>query len=132
MQCAGGFSRILITTRIFTDALTPVASGGACSSPAKLKLEVNVQPFTKLTSTFIGAMLGAAAFVAVALTAAPATAQDYPYCLQGRQWGYPGKCDFTSYEQCQATASGTDSYCGINPRFAFGSQPQRRRAYNGW
>src|SRR6266516_3262405 len=91
-----------------------------------------MQPFTKLTSTAVAAMLGTAAFVAIALTPAPATAQDHPYCLQGRQWGYPGKCDFTSYGQCQATASGTDSYCDINPRFAFGSQPQRRRAYNGW
>ena len=91
-----------------------------------------MQPFTKLTSTAVTAMLGAAAFVAIALTVAPATAQDHPYCVQGRQWGYPGRCDFTSYEQCQATASGTDSYCGINPRFAFGSQPQRRRAYDGW
>ncbi len=48
-----------------------------------------------------------------------AAAQDYPYCLQGRHWGYPGNCQFTSYAQCMATASGTDAYCGINPRVAF-------------
>jgi hypothetical protein len=90
-------------------------------------------------------IIGAAAFTAAALTAAPATglvwlgvklirapAQDYPYCLQGRQWGYPGKCQFTSYQQCLATASGTDAYCGTNPRFASGQQPQRRRVYGGW
>jgi hypothetical protein len=53
-----------------------------------------------------------------------AAAQDYPYCLQGRIWGYPGNCQFTTYEQCMATASGTDAYCGINPRFAFA--PPRR------
>jgi hypothetical protein len=47
-----------------------------------------------------------------------AVAQDYPWCLQGRDWGYPGLCHFSSYEQCMATASGTFSYCGINPRFA--------------
>jgi hypothetical protein len=47
---------------------------------------------------------------------------DYPYCLQGREYGLPGLCQFTSYEQCEATASGTFSYCGINPRFAF-AQP---------
>jgi len=58
-------------------------------------------------------IIGAAAFMAIALTAAPAAAQDYPYCLQGRQWGYPGNCQFTSYSQCQATASGTDAYCGL-------------------
>src|SRR5258705_10085644 len=45
-------------------------------------LECNVQPFTKLTST---AMLAAAAFVAITFTAAPATAQENPSCLQGRQ-----------------------------------------------
>jgi hypothetical protein len=28
------------------------------------------------------------------------------YCLQGRQHGYPGACDFSSYQQCMATASG--------------------------
>ena len=38
-------------------------------------------------------IIGAAAFMAIALTAAPAAAQDYPYCLQGRQWGYPGNCE---------------------------------------
>ncbi len=74
-------------------------------------------------------IIGAAAFVAIALTTAPAAAQDYPYCLQGRQWGYPGNCEFTSYAQCQATASGTDAYCGLNPRFAYGWQPQRRHPH---
>jgi hypothetical protein len=69
-------------------------------------------------------LIGAAAFVGMALTASPASAQpydpyDYPYCLQGRDYGYPGLCQFTSYGQCEATASGTFSYCGINPRFAF-------------
>ncbi|HEX3113940.1 MAG TPA: DUF3551 domain-containing protein [Bradyrhizobium sp.] len=49
------------------------------------------------------------------------------YCLQGRIWGYPGNCQFSSYAQCMATASGTDAYCGINPMYAFG--PQRRGAY---
>ena len=60
--------------------------------------------------------------------ATPAAARDYPYCLQGREWGYPGNCQFTSYQQCQATASGTMSYCGVNPRAAFGAQrgPQAR------
>jgi hypothetical protein len=69
-------------------------------------------------------LVGAAAFVGMALTALPASAQpydtyDYPYCLQGRDYGLPGLCQFTSYQQCQATASGTMSYCGANPRFAF-------------
>jgi hypothetical protein len=64
--------------------------------------------------------------VAVLAAAAsfPAAAQDYPYCLQGRDWGYPGLCHYWSYEQCMATASGTFAYCGINPRFAFARQRQ--------
>jgi len=47
------------------------------------------------------------------------------YCLQGRQWGYPGNCQFSSYRQCMATASGTDAYCGINPMRAYGAQQRR-------
>ena len=51
----------------------------------------------------------------------PQVAQDR-YCLQGRIWGYPGNCQFATYEQCQVTASGTDAYCGINPSYAFAQQ----------
>jgi hypothetical protein len=77
-------------------------------------------------------IIGAAAFVAMVFTALPASAQpndpyDYPYCLQGKDYGLPGLCQFTSYLQCQATAYGTFSYCGTNPRFAYGRQPRGRR-----
>ena len=44
------------------------------------------------------------------------------YCLQGGISGYPGNCQFSTYEQCMATASGTDDYCGINPQYAFAHQ----------
>src|SRR3977135_3266699 len=59
-------------------------------------------------------IIGAAAFVAMVFTALPASAQendpyDYPYCLQGGDYGLPGLCHFTSYPQCQATAWGTIS-----------------------
>jgi hypothetical protein len=77
-------------------------------------------------------IIGAAAFAAIVFTGLPASAQDYPYCLQGRDYGYPGLCQFTSYPQCEATASGTFSYCGINPRFAFGWQPRGRRVHHVW
>jgi Protein of unknown function (DUF3551) len=43
------------------------------------------------------------------------------FCLQRRQWGYSGNCQFSTYQQCLATASGTDAYCGINPMKALGS-----------
>jgi len=62
---------------------------------------------------------------------ASAGGNDYPYCLQGRIWGYPGLCYFTSYQQCLASASGVDAYCGINPSSTFAQQWQgeRRRLY---
>lgn len=44
------------------------------------------------------------------------------YCLQGRAFGYPGNCQFSTYEQCTDTASGTDAYCGLNPTYAFERQ----------
>ena len=55
---------------------------------------------------------------------APAVTVPDRYCLQGRIWGYPGNCQFSSYAQCMATASGTDAYCGINPQYAFARQRQ--------
>jgi len=71
-----------------------------------------------------------AAVSAVAVLAAagsyPAAAQDYPYCLKGADWGWPGLCHFWTYQQCLATASGTRSYCGINPLVAFARQRQGR------
>ena len=49
------------------------------------------------------------------------------YCLQGRSWGYPGNCQFSTYRQCMATASGTFASCGINPAYAYARQ--RRGQY---
>jgi hypothetical protein len=67
--------------------------------------------------------------VAGSATPAPAEAIQDRYCLQGRQWGYPGNCQFSTYRQCMATASGTGAYCGINPMNAFADQ--RRGRYPG-
>ena len=66
----------------------------------------------------------------IVLAAGDARAGSDSYCLQGRQWGYPGNCQFSSYAQCMATASGTDAYCGINPQAAFARQ--RRGAYRNY
>jgi hypothetical protein len=54
---------------------------------------------------------------------APALAGDN-FCLQGRRWGYPGNCQFSTYQQCLASASGTIDSCGVNPMRAYA--PQRR------
>ena len=79
-------------------------------------------------------IIGAAAFVAMVFTALPASAQpndpyDYPYCLQGGDFGLPGVCQFRSYLQCEATAWGTRSYCGLNPRFAYLGSVRSRWPY---
>ena len=76
------------------------------------------------------AVLAIVSALAVVDSVAPASAEAIQdrYCLQGRVWGYPGNCQFSSYNQCMATASGTDAYCGINPMYAYARQ-QRPRVY---
>ena len=69
------------------------------------------------------ALLAATATVAVS---SPAAAYDYPYCIQGRGVGIPGDCQYSTYAQCMATASGRGVYCNINPRVAFGPQQRMR------
>jgi hypothetical protein len=73
------------------------------------------------------AVLGAG----VAIQSAPAQARDYPFCLQGRDTaGGLGDCRYSTYQQCQATASGTYNSCYANPYFAYSEdpydQPRRR------
>ena len=59
----------------------------------------------------------------------PAKADDYPWCAQGRGFGYPGDCSYQTYAQCMASASGRNLYCGVNPRTAFAQDPRGRRVY---
>ena len=77
--------------------------------------------------------LGLAASAA-ALSSTPAAAVEYAYCLQGRMQGIPGDCNYRTYAECSATASGRDAFCNVNPRFAFAAQNRRarpaRRGYN--
>ena len=68
-----------------------------------------------------------ATFALAMLASAPAHAfgERHPFCLQGDE--YPGLsyCTFTSYEQCQATASGRFLYCIANPYYVSESEPPR-------
>ncbi|MBT1516552.1 DUF3551 domain-containing protein [Bradyrhizobium sp. RDT10] len=80
-----------------------------------------------LTILTVGMALAAWQARAQTYDFSPAPAGPDSYCLQGRIWGYPGNCQFSSYAQCMATASGTNAYCGINPQYAFARQ--RRGAY---
>jgi hypothetical protein len=76
-------------------------------------------------------LLAALSAASVLASIGPATATQDRYCLQGRKWGYPGNCQFSSYGQCMATASGTDAYCGINPADGF-VRRQHGRHYGGY
>jgi len=78
---------------------------------------------------FMRRRLFAAVSAVVVLTvigSKPAAAQNI-YCLAGGDWGWPGLCQFSSYEQCMATASGTHNYCRINPSYAFAGQQRGYR-----
>jgi len=54
-------------------------------------------------------------FLALATSATIFATCISPYCLQGDAYAGAGDCGFTSYQQCQATASGRTAYCGANP-----------------
>lgn len=75
------------------------------------------------------ALLAVGGLAAVGCTPASAVGTRYPFCLQGE--AYPGlsNCTFTSYEQCQATASGRFLYCMANPYYT--GESDDPRAYRG-
>ena len=54
----------------------------------------------------------------LAAGATPVAASEYRYCLHGDDYGGAGDCGFTSYQQCQASASGRTAYCATNPYLA--------------
>jgi hypothetical protein len=69
------------------------------------------------------AVLTVTGLAAIGTAPAEAVGTRYPFCLQGDE--YPGLsyCTFTSYEQCQATASGRQLQCIANPYFIGESEP---------
>jgi len=77
------------------------------------------------------ALWRAMAFCAVAILGAlPAMARDYPFCIKGCDFGAGrGECSFSSYQQCQATASGRDATCAENPYYSAKAElaPDRNR-----
>jgi hypothetical protein len=67
--------------------------------------------------------------VAVPIGALPAAARDFPFCIKGCDFGGSlGDCSFSSYQQCQAAASGRDVYCDANPYFSAKAEPQSDRS----
>jgi hypothetical protein len=66
--------------------------------------------------------------VIAAIDAAPATAGGFPFCIKGCEFGGSvGDCSFSSYQQCQATASGRDAWCAANPFFSARAELQPNR-----
>ena len=69
----------------------------------------------------IGALVGVSASALAQYSASDqyprgrTIAQQNAFCLQGDEWGYPGNCQYSSYRQCMAAASGTYASCGPNP-----------------
>jgi hypothetical protein len=60
----------------------------------------------------------------------PAAARDYPFCIKGCDFGSGrGDCSFSTYQQCQASASGRDAWCAENPYFSARAEmpPDRSR-----
>jgi len=57
---------------------------------------------------------------AIAMTATPASAQNYPWCAlySGGSVGGARNCGFTTLEQCQATVSGIGGSCLPNTQYA--------------
>ena len=57
----------------------------------------------------------------------PVAAGESRYCLHGDDYAFAGDCAFTSYQQCQATASGRTAYCAVEPHFANAAVPTAPR-----
>jgi Protein of unknown function (DUF3551) len=76
------------------------------------------------------AVLAASGLAMVGTAPASAVGTRYPFCIQGDE--YPGlsNCAFTSYEQCQASASGRHLYCIANPYYNAGDEPRGDKGRN--
>ena len=62
-------------------------------------------------------LLAASGLSALVTYPAVAFGTRYPFCLQSDEWPGLSNCTFTSYEQCQASASARAASCLANPYF---------------
>ena len=69
--------------------------------------------------TWLALALG---FAPMVLLAAPAQAQNYPWCAEYSMQG-SSNCGFSTIEQCQAALSGNGGYCAANPMYRPGGEP---------
>jgi Protein of unknown function (DUF3551) len=63
------------------------------------------------------ALLTVGGFAALGTPPAQAVGTRYPFCLTGPEQPGLSYCTYTSYEQCQATASGRQLWCIANPYY---------------
>ena len=77
-----------------------------------------------MRKTFV-ILLAASGLSALVTNPAVAFGTRYPFCLQSDEWPGLSNCTFTSYAQCQATASGRRLYCIENPYFDQGEREPR-------
>jgi hypothetical protein len=73
------------------------------------------------------ALLAAGGLTTVGSAPAEAVGTRYPFCIQGDEFPGLSNCTFTSYEQCQATASGRILYCIENPFYNAGGDARGNR-----
>ena len=76
------------------------------------------------------ALLAAGGLAMACAARASAVGTRYPFCIQGPEQPGLSNCTFTSYEQCQATASGRRLWCLANPYYNPGNDDDPR-AYRG-
>ena len=74
-------------------------------------------------------LLSAGGIATLGSASAGAVGTRYPFCIQGDDFPALSNCTFTSYEQCQATASGRNLWCIANPYYVGDSD--RARSYRG-
>jgi hypothetical protein len=76
------------------------------------------------------ALLAAGGLAMMGSAPAEAVGTRYPFCIQGDDQPGLSNCTFTSYQQCQATASGRRLWCIENPYYNPGGGYDPR-AYRG-
>jgi len=74
------------------------------------------------------ALLAANGLAMAGSAPAAAVGTHYPFCLQGDEFPALSNCSFTSYRQCEATASGRRLGCMANPFYNPDGDPRAHRS----
>ena len=81
-----------------------------------------------LVRNLVLALLAVSGLALASVVPAKAIGSHYPFCLQGDEYPALSNCTFSSYQQCQATASGRFLQCMENPYYIPGGNRGRGRA----